>query len=160
VYLPTAFEQLDPSTLAEATRANPFGMMVTVSDGHPEVNHLPFVLADAEGACGTLRGHVAKANSVWQGADGTDALVVFSGPNSYVSPSWYPTKEETARVVPTWNYVVVHARGHISVVHEADWLRRIWVRWSLSMNHIGTPTGESVTRQPTSWMRCCEGSWG
>lgn len=122
MYMPPAFRQTDGETLHALIRANPLGMLVTVSDGVPEANHLPFLLSD-EGDHGTLRGHVARANSVWKGADNTPALVVFRGSDGYISPAWYQTKSETGKVVPTWNYSVVHARGSLRVVEDPAWLR-------------------------------------
>ena len=74
---------------------------------------------------GTLRAHVARGNPVWRDyVQDAQCLVIFQGPNSYVSPSWYPTKEETGKVVPTWNYVVVHARGHMRVIDDPTWIER------------------------------------
>jgi transcriptional regulator len=122
MYVPPAFQQTDRSTLHALIRTNPLGMLVTVSGGVPNANHLPFLLSDA-GHFGTLRGHVARANGVWKGADNTPALVVFHGSDGYISPAWYPTKSETGKVVPTWNYAVVHARGTIRVIDDVAWLR-------------------------------------
>jgi transcriptional regulator len=122
MYVPTAFQQTDRSTLHGLIRANPLGTLVTISGGVPDANHLPFLLSD-DGELGTLRGHVARANGVWKGADNTPALVVFQGSDGYISPAWYPTKSETGRVVPTWNYTVVHARGTLRLIEDAAWLR-------------------------------------
>jgi transcriptional regulator len=122
MYLTPAFQQTDGKTLHALIRANPLGMLVTVADGVPDANHLPFLLSD-DGHHGTLRGHVARANSVWKGADNTPALVVFRGSDGYISPAWYQTKSETGKVVPTWNYTVIHARGTLRVVEDVAWLR-------------------------------------
>jgi transcriptional regulator len=73
---------------------------------------------------GTLRGHVARANPLWrESSSGSGALVIFQGPQQFVSPSWYPTKQETGRVVPTWNYVVVHAHGRVRMIDDGIWVR-------------------------------------
>ena len=122
MYVPDAFRQTDRSTLHALIRANPLGMLVTVPDGVPDANHLPFLLAD-DGHLGTLRGHVASANVVWKGANNAPALVVFHGSDGYISPSWYETKSESGKVVPTWNYAVVHARGTLRVIDDITWLR-------------------------------------
>lgn len=120
--MPPAFQQTDRETLHALIRTNPLGTLVTVSDGVPDANHLPFLLSD-DGHLGTLRGHVARANGVWKGAGHTPALVVFRGSDGYISPAWYQTKSETGKVVPTWNYTVVHARGTLRVVEDVAWLR-------------------------------------
>jgi transcriptional regulator len=124
MYLPKTFEPPDAETLRQFMRAHPFGVLVTMTSTGLDANHLPFVF-DAEPApYGTLRGHVARANPVWRECQaGTDALIIFQGPDSFISPSWYPTKQETGAVVPTWNYIVVHAHGTVRVVEDAAWLR-------------------------------------
>src|SRR5215216_7250491 len=122
MYVSPAFQETDQSTVHALIRANPFGTLVTVSGGVPDANHLPFLLSD-DGHLGTLRGHVARANAVWKGANNTPALVVFQGSDGYISPSWYQTKSETGKVVPTWNYTVVHARGTVRVIDDIAWLR-------------------------------------
>ena len=125
MYLPKSFEPPDIDTLQQFVRAHPFGVLVTMTRGGLEGNHIPFLI-DAEPApYGTLRGHVARANPIWQEVQlSTDALVIFQGPDSFISPSWYPSKRETAcSVVPTWNYVVVHAHGHLRVIQNPAWLR-------------------------------------
>ena len=87
-------------------------------------NHVPFVLDAAAGPLGTLRGHVARANGQWREfRRDVEALVIFQGPQSYVTPSWYATKQETGKVVPTWNYAVVHVYGVIRAIEDGNWLR-------------------------------------
>jgi len=78
--------------------------------------------------CGTLRGHVARANPVWRHAAGQEVLAIFHGPQTYVTPSWYPSKHETGQVVPTWNYAVVHAHGVLRVHDDREWLRTLVTR--------------------------------
>jgi transcriptional regulator len=106
-------------------RDHPLGLLVTQSrSGGVDANSVPFVL-DADGdAPGVLRAHVARTNPVWQTArDDVDALVVFQGPHGYVSPAWYPSKTEHGKVVPTWNYVMVQARGRLRAIEDRAWLR-------------------------------------
>jgi transcriptional regulator len=124
MYIPEAFRQDDLTALHDAIRAHPLATVVTMSADGLEANHLPLLLDVAAGAYGTLRGHVARSNAVWrQAAVDADALVIFNGPNTYVSPSWYPTRAETGKAVPTWNYIVVHAHGRPRFIDDAVWLR-------------------------------------
>ena len=81
--------------------------------------------SEGDGALGTLRGHVARANPVWREAAGAQVLAAFQGPQAYITPSWYPSKAASAKVVPTWNYAVVHARGTLRVTEDAAWLRAL-----------------------------------
>ncbi len=98
-----------------------FATLVTQGPDGIEANHLPLLL---DGEVGILRGHVARANPVWKHwQSGAAALAIYLGPHAYVSPNWYPTKAETGKAVPTWNYLTVHARGTLSVIEDADWLR-------------------------------------
>src|SRR5215468_4869397 len=95
-------------------RANPLAALVTHGPRGIEANHIPMLLED-----GVLRGHLSRANPQWQGIENSvAALAIFQGPNAYISPSWYPTKQEHGRVVPTWNYAVVHAYGELTVYSE------------------------------------------
>jgi transcriptional regulator len=129
MYLPKSFEPPDIDALQQFVRTHPFGVLVTMTRGGLEGNHIPFLIDAQPAPYGTLRGHVARANPIWQEVQlWTDALVIFQGPDSFISPSWYPSKLETAtgagaRVVPTWNYVVVHAHGHLRVIQDSHWLR-------------------------------------
>ena len=104
-------------------RAHPFATVVTAAPAGLIATHIPLVLHADEGEYGVLRGHMARANTQWsESTPQTDALVIFSGPHHYVSPSWYPTKQEDERVVPTWNYAVVHAYGALAIHPEPTWL--------------------------------------
>ena len=105
-------------------RTYPLGALVTLGEEGLVANHIPFILDEGAGALGTLRGHVARANGQWREfRRDVEALVIFQGPQSYITPSWYPTKQETGKVVPTWNYVVVHAYGAIRAIEDGNWLR-------------------------------------
>ena len=126
MYLPTHFEESRPEVLQQTLRSHPLGLLVTLGGGGLEANAIPFLLDAGRGPHGTLRGHVARANPVWREARGeVEAMVVFQGPQAYVSPSWYATKAETGKVVPTWNYVLVQARGPLVVMDDPVWLRRL-----------------------------------
>ena len=105
--------------------SHPLGAWVTQVDERLVVNHIPFILDRAHGPFGTLRGHVARANEAWKRAsDRVESVVVFQGPQAYISPSWYAAKQEHGKVVPTWNYAVVHAHGMPRIIEEPEWLRR------------------------------------
>lgn len=103
--------------------AHPFALLVTHGRQGLFATHLPVILKREADAGAAFFGHVARANPHWQNTDsGSEALLVFSGPQAYVTPSWYATKKETAKVVPTWNYASVHVRGHVSWPHDAAFL--------------------------------------
>jgi transcriptional regulator len=114
MYVPDHFREDRSDVLREAVQRIGFATLVTQG---LEANHLPMLLEN-----NVLRGHVARANPVWKQGTG-EALAIFLGPHAYVSPNWYPSKAETGKAVPTWNYLTVHARGTINWVQDADWLR-------------------------------------
>lgn len=104
-------------------RAHPLGTLVTIGAEGLVANPVPFLLDDLSGPLGLLRAHVARANPLWRDHDpSVAALVIFHGPQAYVTPSWYATKRESGKVVPTWNYVTVHAYGRMAVVEDRSWL--------------------------------------
>jgi transcriptional regulator len=124
MYIPRHFEESRVDVLHQLMRTEPLAMLVTMSPGGLNANHLPLELDPEPAPFGTLRGHVSRANDVWRTSDPTvDALVVFQGPQRYITPGWLPTKEETGKVVPTWNYVVVHAYGEPRFIDDPAWLR-------------------------------------
>lgn len=124
MYIPKAFEQTDIATLHDFIRNRQFGTIVALTSDGLVANHIPFVLESAPAPFGMLRGHVARANPLWREySNDADALAVVSGDDAYISPTWYPTKRDTAKVVPTWNYIVVHAYGHLRFVDDPEWLR-------------------------------------
>jgi transcriptional regulator len=111
-YLPPHFEETDPAMLHALLRAHPLATWIVQHQGELLVNHIPFLLDVERGAHGTLVGHVARANPVWQAlAQGASSVAVFTGPQAYVSPNWYPSKHAHGKAVPTWNYATVHAHG-------------------------------------------------
>lgn len=126
VYVPKHFQEERPEVLLGFLRSCPFGTLVTkTKDSGLEANSIPFVLKNDPPPQGTLQGHVARANAQWKSFDpDLEALVIFQGPQSYISPSWYPTKQETGKVVPTWNYVTVHAYGKLRIIEDPDWLAK------------------------------------
>jgi len=116
MYRPRQYVIEDPATLETFMREQSFALLITSMDGAPFATHLPLLLdLDGGGEHGQLLGHVAKANPHWQSFDGeTEALAVFWGPHAYISPNWY----ESEKVVPTWNYVTVHAYGKPAVIDD------------------------------------------
>ncbi len=124
MYLPEAFAETRPEVLFALIRAHPFGLLISTGPEGPLVSPVPFTLAADEGERGTLRAHVARANPHWRAlGERPEALALFQGPEAYVTPSWYATKRETGKVVPTWNYVMVEARGRAAAIEDPCWLR-------------------------------------
>ncbi|MBC8119196.1 MAG: FMN-binding negative transcriptional regulator [Burkholderiaceae bacterium] len=125
MYVPTHFAETRVEVLHDLIRTHPFGALVVLASHGLDANHIPFEIDPHPAPFGTLRGHVARANPVWRDFSlHTDALALFEGPHAYISPGWYPTKHEHGKVVPTWNYAVVHARGPLRVIEDRDWLRQ------------------------------------
>ena len=122
MYLPAHFEENRVEVLHALMGEHPFATLITQGTGGLEANHLPLHLDPEAGPFGVLQGHVARANQVWKQAADSEVLVVFHGPQAYVTPSWYETKREHGKAVPTWNYVVVHARGRLRTIDDPDWL--------------------------------------
>ena len=124
MYTPKPFDQPDLSQLRALMRAHPLATLVSATAEGVDAEHVPVLCLDSPGPFGTLQGHVAAASPVsTRLEDQSEVLAIFQGPNHYVSPKWYPTKREHGKVVPTWNYVVVHARGPITWHRDPAWLR-------------------------------------
>jgi transcriptional regulator len=152
MYLPAHFEETRIGVLHQFIRNQPLGLLVTLSAGGLQANPIPFLIDAGPGRFGTLRGHVARANPVWRETrDDVDSLVVFQGPQAYVSPSMYPTKAATGKVVPTWNYVTVQARGRLRIHDDPAWVRGIVER--LTQTHE-TPRAApwAVTDAPADYI--------
>jgi len=123
MYQPAHFVEPRLNVKHDLIRAYPFGLMISVDGGLPVANAIPFVLDAAAAPLGVLRGHVARSNPQWQAlTTSSDALVVFQGAHTYITPSWYQTKRETGKAVPTWNYIMVQARGQMRVIEDRAWL--------------------------------------
>jgi transcriptional regulator len=124
MYLPPHFREDRIEVLHALIRAHPLGLLVTAGPGGLTANPLPFLVEPAAGERGTLKAHLARANPQWRDlAQDAECLIVFQGPHSYISPSYYATKRDTGKVVPTWNYATVHAWGRARVIEDAVWLR-------------------------------------
>ena len=131
MYLPSAFRQDDLAELHAQMQASPFALLTSAGATGVQASHLPLLLEPGEGELGTLYGHFARANPHWRALhDGGEALAVFSGPDAYISPGWYPSKAAHGKVVPTWNYIAVHARGPVQLIEEPERLLQIVSRLS------------------------------
>ena len=142
MYIPPHFAETRPEALARIIREHPLGILVTQGPEGADADHLPFEFNPSAGPHGVLSAHVARANPVWQRCPtGSPVLVVFRGAEGYISPNWYPSKHQTHRRVPTWNYEVVHAHGTIHVRDEEKFVRRV----------VGLLTRQHEANQPNPW---------
>ncbi|MET2827197.1 FMN-binding negative transcriptional regulator [Mesorhizobium shangrilense] len=125
MYEPPLFQEIRPDVLRGLIRAHPLGMLISNGSEGPVANLLPFLLDADVPPNGRLRAHLARANPQWRllaDNPASPVLIVFQGVDSYVTPSWYETKRETGKVVPTWNYAMVQVRGMVRVIEDQDWL--------------------------------------
>jgi len=141
MYRPDQFRVEDIAQMHALLRARPFAALVTAGPSGLYATHLPTVLKD-EGAHGVIECHLARANPHWKDiAAGGEALMIFQGAQGYITPSWYPSKFEHGKVVPTWNYAIVHAYGRAVVMENKDWLHR----------HVSELTKQQEQFQTTPW---------
>jgi|HubBroStandDraft_1064217.scaffolds.fasta_scaffold56595_2 transcriptional regulator len=126
VYVPEHFRETRPEVLQRFLAQHPLATLAAMTPQGLSAHHLP-LRAQLSGAdSGVLRGHIARANTLWRElADGTPVLAIFTGPDAYVSPVWYPSRAQHGKVVPTWNYAAVHVDGTIRFIHEEAWLRQL-----------------------------------
>jgi transcriptional regulator len=123
MYVPKPFEETRVEVMHALIRTEPLATIVTLGADGLFANHLPLELDPEPLPYGLLRGHVARSNRMWRDASAeVDTLAIFQGPRSYVTPSWYASKQETGRVTPQWNYVVVHAYGRLRFIEDRAWL--------------------------------------
>ena len=142
MYLPAHFAEDRNETIERLIADYPLGTLVTLGGGGLTANHIPFLFESAAGPHGTLRGHVARGNAVWHDHTAAhETLVIFQGPQAYISPNWYPTKQDEHRVVPTYNYAVVHAYGQLVIHDDEKWLR----------GFLGRLTQRMESPQPQPW---------
>ena len=141
MYLPKAFEETDEQQLHAFIRAHPLATFVSIDANGLCANHFPMLVEKSPDGQFVLRGHVARANPLWRSLEQhPQALAIFQDPGLYVTPSWYPSKQDDGRVVPTWNYVAVHVNGSARAVDDPHWLRSFLTRL--------TDTNESRFVQP------------
>jgi transcriptional regulator len=142
MYLPAHFREDRLAVQHELIRTQPLGLLITAGPEGLQANAIPFLVEPGKSERGTLRAHLARANpQLRELAAVGECLVVFQGPQQYISPSFYPTKRETGKVVPTWNYITVHAWGPPRVVDDAGWLRQ----------QIDDLTVHNEEKQPAPW---------
>jgi transcriptional regulator len=141
MYIPRANQEDRIPVLHKLMADQPFASLITVGSSGLFASHIPMVL-EQNGAMGQLRGHISRANRQWRDhTPSVEALAIFSGPQHYITPTWYPEKQETGKVVPTWNYVVVHAYGYLKVIEDGEWL----------MAHLQKLTGIHEAESPIPW---------
>ena len=123
MYLPSFFAETRIEPIEARMRAHPLAALVHSGPAGLDANHVPLLFDANAGGRGLLRGHFARANPIVRElATGSAVLAIFQGPSHYISPNWYPSKHAHGKDVPTWNYMVVHARGRIAWHEEATWL--------------------------------------
>jgi transcriptional regulator len=128
--------------LHDAIRKYGFGTLVTSSEQELEASHLPMLLDSEPAPLGTVLGHLARTNPQWQRVKpGLQSLAIFLGPNTYITPSWYPTKQQNSKVVPTWNYLAIHVYGTLSFFDDPSALR----------DHVGKMTDTHEASRSAPW---------
>ena len=141
MHIPNKFQQDDDKELLALMRDYPFATLITHSESGIEANHLPISLSWQDDQL-YLHTHIAKVNTVWQSAaESSEIMVIFNGPNCYISPNDYPTKQQTGKAVPTWNYVAVHVKGNIAFIHDPSWIYQA----------LDTLTTEHESEHETPW---------
>ena len=152
MYVPKHFSETRMDVLQAFTERHAFATLVAVTGEGLTANHLPLTSRLSPDGTGVLRGHIARANSLWREVeDGAPVLAIFDGAHSYVSPSWYPSKREHGKAVPTWNYATVHISGNIRFIQDADWLRQL-VTVLTDMNEEGRAERWHVTDAPSDYI--------
>ena len=141
MYIPKKFKQDNTQDLLTCIEQYPFATLITGGSDAFDAMHLPLYMVQ-EGDTFKLRGHIARANPLWSKANSEcPVLVIFNGPNCYVSPNHYPTKKQNGRAVPTWNYVVVHVKGALRFIHDSEWIKEV----------MGTLTTQHEAGELTPW---------
>jgi transcriptional regulator len=152
MYVPPAFRIDGNSEIYQAMREVRSATLVTATEEGLIGTLLPMLLNEDEGEYGTLYGHLARANSQWKLSPTCAAMAIFSGPEAYITPSWYATKRETHKVVPTWNYVAVHAYGVVEFFDEPARLLDIVTRLT-DLHEQPRPDPWAVTDAPSDFIK-------
>jgi len=153
MYIPRSNEEKRVPVIHELMRTHPLASLVTMTPSGLFASHIPMVLEEDGSAFGVLRGHISRANAQWrEPSTSVDALAIFSGPQHYISASWYPGIKEEGEEVPTWNYAVVHACGPLHVVQDADWLLRHVERLT-DIHEAGSPVPWKVSDAPAEFIQ-------
>ncbi len=151
MYRPAAFRQDDLTALHAQIESTGLALLTSNGPAGLQATHLPLLLAAEDGEFGTLYGHFARANPHWQALAGQEALAVFSGPDAYVHPGWYPGKAEHGQVVPTWNYIAVHAWGQVETFDDPERLRELLTRLT-ARHEAGRPRPWSLGDAPAEYL--------
>ncbi len=142
MYVPEHFRESRIEVLQAFIQRHPLATLVAATTAGLTANHIPMLAQLRAGGTGRLRGHVARANSLWRELpEGAAVLAIFTGAEHYVSPNWYPSKREHGKAVPTWNYAAVHLKGSIRFIDEPEWLREL----------VGAQTEEHESRRTDRW---------
>lgn len=144
MYIPKHFEVTDIKLMHDLIRDYSLATLITQSENGLNANHIPLHLSPEPKPYGTLQGHVSRVNPLLDDINNStgETLVIFHGPNTYISPSWYASKQESGKVVPTWNYAVVHAYGKLRIIDDAVWLR----------NQLNKLTDQNEAQSPKPWL--------
>jgi transcriptional regulator len=152
LYQPQSFREDRVEVLHETMRQIAFAALVSLGEDGLEATQVPMLIDAAPAPLGTLTGHIARANPQWRRLKGeVEALALFSGPNHYVSPGWYATKRQTGKVVPTWNYVAIHARGRLRFFDDPERLRAIVTRLT-ALHEASRPVPWQVSDAPADYV--------
>jgi len=142
MFQPPIFREERIDVMQALMKEHPFATLVSSATGRLSADHIPLVLHPELSKNGVIRGHIAIANPLYRDSEGAiEVLTVFQGPQAYITPSWYPSKKEYGKVVPTWNYVVVHAHGTLRFRNDPEWL----------MEHLAELTSRHEGQRPTPW---------
>jgi transcriptional regulator len=151
MYIPRANQEDRVPVLHKLMQDQPLASLITVGSSGLFASHIPMVL-EQNGAMGLLKCHVSRANAQWRDHSPTvQALAIFSGPQHYITPTWYPEKQETGKVVPTWNYVVVHAYGFLKVIEDSAWLKA-HLEKLVSIHEAASPVPWKIADAPADYI--------
>jgi len=152
MYTPAAFREEDLPTIQAEMRRIQLATLVTMTSTGLVATHLPLMLDPDAGPYGTLYGHVARLNTQWsESLAEVDAMAIFTASDAYVSPSWYPSKQETGNVVPTWMYAAIHAYGPVRFIDDPEWLRDVVTRLT-DKHEASFPEPWKVTDAPSDYV--------
>ncbi|MCC7080355.1 MAG: FMN-binding negative transcriptional regulator [Burkholderiales bacterium] len=152
MYLPKTFEETDHTCLLAFIRCHPLATLVSTNAGGLNADHIPMLIEARAGGSMVLRGHVARANPLWRNlGDGASVLAIFQHAGCYITPSWYPTKAESGKVVPTWNYAAVHVHGTARAIDDPSWLQAFLTRLT-DANESARPRPWKLTDAPAQYI--------
>jgi transcriptional regulator len=151
MYIPKHFNEPNIKVMHDFIRVNSLSTIVITTDHGLNANHIPLILVEND-SFGILQGHFARANPIWQESlSDVESIAIFHGSNAYISPSFYATKEENGKVVPTWNYAVVHAYGKLRMIDDAVWLRS-QIEYLTAQQESGFPESWKLTDAPNDYI--------